>query len=58
MSQVWIRIILFYVSSVLIIGLLVPSNDPRLNLSTGDAASSPFVIAMQDAGIKVRPSTC
>ncbi|KPV76808.1 uncharacterized protein RHOBADRAFT_48082 [Rhodotorula graminis WP1] len=54
--KVWIRIILFYVSSVLIIGLLVPSNDPRLNLSTGDAASSPFVIAIQDAGIKALPS--
>ncbi|BGP45246.1 hypothetical protein JCM10450v2_001063 [Rhodotorula kratochvilovae] len=53
---VWIRIILFYVTSVLIIGLLVSSNDPRLNLSTGDAASSPFVIAIQDAGIKALPS--
>jgi len=42
------------VSSVIVIGLLVPSNDPRLNLSTGDAASSPFVIAIQDAGISVR----
>ncbi|GAA6048096.1 hypothetical protein JCM3770_000189 [Rhodotorula araucariae] len=54
--KVWIRIILFYVTSVLIIGLLVPSNDPRLDLSTGDAASSPFVIAIQDAGIKALPS--
>ncbi|TNY24002.1 amino acid permease [Rhodotorula diobovata] len=54
--KVWIRLLLFYVSSVIVIGLLVPSNDPRLNLSTGDAASSPFVIAIQDAGISALPS--
>ena len=52
--KVWIRIVVFYILSVLIVGLLVPSNDPRLRLSTGTAASSPFVIAISDAGIKVR----
>lgn len=52
--KVWIRIVVFYILSVLIVGLLVPSNDPRLRLSTGTAASSPFVIAISDAGINVR----
>lgn len=38
------------------IGLLVPSNSPSLQLESGNAAASPFVIAMQNAGIKVLPS--
>lgn len=40
----------------LIIGLLVPSNAEGLDLGSGDAASSPFVIAIQNAGIKALPS--
>ena len=40
----------------LIIGLLVPSNNPNLNLSSKNAGSSPFVIAIQRAGIKGLPS--
>lgn len=35
--------------------LSVPSNDPNLLNGTGNAASSPFVIGMQRAGIKVLP---
>lgn len=54
--KVWIRIVLFYIISVLMVGLLVSSQDPRLNLDTGDAASSPYVIAIQDAGIAVSAS--
>ncbi|KAA1468647.1 amino acid permease [Dentipellis sp. KUC8613] len=53
--RVYIRILLFYVCGVIIIGWLVPSNEPRLNLSSGTAAASPFVIAIQNAGIKVLP---
>ena len=49
-------ILLFYIGGTLIIGLLVPSNDPGLNLSSGTAASSPFVIAIKEAGIKSLPS--
>ncbi|BGP00891.1 hypothetical protein NBRC10513v2_001015 [Rhodotorula toruloides] len=55
-KKVWVRIVLFYVCSVTVIGLLVSSADPRLNLSDGTAASSPFVIAVKDAGIKALPS--
>ncbi|GAA5831271.1 hypothetical protein JCM11251_007815 [Rhodosporidiobolus azoricus] len=54
--KVWIRIVIFYILGVWVIGMLVPSDDPRLNLSDGTAASSPFVIAIQDAGISALPS--
>lgn len=48
--------LLQYILGTFIIGLLVSSSDPRLNLDTATAASSPFVIAMTDSGIKVLPS--
>ncbi|KAF9454882.1 hypothetical protein P691DRAFT_799885 [Macrolepiota fuliginosa MF-IS2] len=54
-KRVYIRILLFYIGGTLIIGLLVPSNAKGLNLADGTAASSPFVIAVQSAGIKVLP---
>jgi len=49
-----VRILLFYELSVIFIGLLVRYDDERL-LATGTVASSPFVIAMSDAGIRVLP---
>lgn len=55
-KRVYIRILLFYIGGTLIIGLLVPSNDPGLNLKSGTAAASPFVIAIQRSGIKGLPS--
>ncbi|KAJ6627518.1 amino acid permease/ SLC12A domain-containing protein [Mycena sp. CBHHK59/15] len=54
--RVYIRILLFYIGGVIIIGLLVPYNDPGLNLGSGTAASSPFVIAIKRSGIKSLPS--
>ncbi|KAG2146553.1 amino acid permease [Suillus bovinus] len=53
--RVYIRILLFYIGGTLVIGLLVPSNNPNLSLSSG-AAQSPFVIAIETAGIKSLPS--
>ena len=53
--RVYIRILLFYIGGVTIIGLLVPSNDPGLKLGSGTAAASPFVIAIRRSGIKVLP---
>jgi amino acid transporter len=50
------RVLIFYVISILIVGMLVPFNDPNLGIATGDAQQSPFVIAFQRAGIKVLPS--
>ncbi|OJD35172.1 amino acid permease [Diplodia corticola] len=57
-KQVFWRITLFYIVSLALIGLLVPYNDDRLlnGSSSADAAASPFVIAINNAGIKVLPS--
>ncbi|OCF73198.1 AAT family amino acid transporter [Kwoniella mangroviensis CBS 8886] len=54
--NVYIRIILFYLGGTFVIGLTVPSNDPRLALNAGTALASPFVVAIHTAGIKVLPS--
>jgi len=53
--RVYIRILLFYIGGVTVIGLLVPSNDPGLALANGTAAASPFVIAIKRSGIKTLP---
>ena len=43
--------------SLTIVGCIVPYNDPRLlNGGSSNAAASPFVIAVNNAGIKVVPS--
>ncbi|KAG6817558.1 hypothetical protein H0H87_006935 [Tephrocybe sp. NHM501043] len=49
-------IILFYIGGTAVIGLLVPHTDQTLSLADGTATSSPFVIAIQNAGIKGLPS--
>ena len=49
------RILIFYILGVIITGMLVPYNDPRLLQATGNAAQSPYVIAMQIAGINGLP---
>lgn len=38
--------------SILIVGLIVPSDNPRLLGDSGDPSTSPFVIAIEDAGIR------
>ncbi|KAI0307841.1 amino acid permease [Multifurca ochricompacta] len=53
--RVYIRILLFYIGGVTIIGLLVSSNDSGLALGNGTAAASPFVIAIKRSGIKALP---
>ncbi|RDW61549.1 amino acid transporter-like protein [Coleophoma crateriformis] len=55
-KRIFIRILLFYVLTIFMVGLVVPSNDPNLLQSTGTASQSPFVIAARRAGIKVVPS--
>ncbi|KAF7316516.1 Amino acid permease/ SLC12A domain-containing protein [Mycena indigotica] len=54
--RVFYRILMFYVLGILIVGMLVRSTDSDLLQSTGDAASSPFVLAMKRVGIKSLPS--
>ncbi|GKZ38716.1 hypothetical protein AbraIFM66950_011152 [Aspergillus brasiliensis] len=55
-KRVFMRVTIFYFLAVLIVGMIVPSNDPRLGSESGTAAQSPFVIAASDAGIKAVPS--
>lgn len=55
-KKTFYRVFFFYVLSILIVGMIVPYNSEALSKSTGTAASSPFVIAFQAAGIKVLPS--
>jgi len=57
-KQVFWRITLFYVVSLTLVGLLVPYTDPRLvnSGSSANAKASPFVIAIQNAGISGLPS--
>eukprot|EP00596_Hydrurales_sp_CCMP1899_P010120 CAMPEP_0119048104 /NCGR_PEP_ID=MMETSP1177-20130426/56924_1 /TAXON_ID=2985 /ORGANISM="Ochromonas sp, Strain CCMP1899" /LENGTH=568 /DNA_ID=CAMNT_0007023533 /DNA_START=152 /DNA_END=1855 /DNA_ORIENTATION=- len=52
-KQVVWRIILFYFVSLLIVGFLVPYNNP--DLLGGGVNTSPFVIAITQAGIKGLP---
>ncbi|KAG6897340.1 hypothetical protein C0992_002398 [Termitomyces sp. T32_za158] len=54
--RVYVRICLFYILGTFIIGLLVPYTSDGLDLASGTAASSPFVIAIENAGIKALPS--
>ncbi|KAI0967567.1 amino acid permease/ SLC12A domain-containing protein [Xylaria arbuscula] len=55
-KRVFFRIVIFYVLAIVIVGLLVASNDDRLNDSSSTAAQSPFVIAASAAGIPAIPS--
>lgn len=50
------RLIIFYIGSVLAIGVIVPSNDPALTNGGKGAGSSPFVIGMKNAGIPILDS--
>ncbi|KAF8952299.1 hypothetical protein BGZ46_003523 [Entomortierella lignicola] len=51
--QVFWRILMFYVLTILIIGMCIPYNDPELANSAGDVKSSPFTRVFVQAGIKV-----
>ncbi|OTA07346.1 Amino acid permease [Trichoderma parareesei] len=55
-KKTFYRVLLFYVLSIFIVGLIVPYDDPSLSISTGTAQQSPFVIAFQRSGVKVIPS--
>ncbi|GAA5826360.1 hypothetical protein JCM5353_004730 [Sporobolomyces roseus] len=54
--RVLFRIALFYIAGVFVIGLLVSYDDRALGRADGTALSSPFVIAIDRAGIKALPS--
>lgn len=50
------RLVVFYVLSALAVGVICNSSSPGLLSGTGNAAASPWVIAIQNAGIDVLPS--
>jgi amino acid transporter len=56
-GRVFYRIVIFYILGILMIGMLVAYNDASLLSLQGNntAAASPFVIAIERAGIKVLP---
>ncbi|KAI8713940.1 AA-permease domain-containing protein [Fusarium sp. LHS14.1] len=55
-KKTFYRIFFFYFCSIFIVGLIVPFNDPALQVSTGTAQQSPFVIAFQRSGVSTLPS--
>jgi yeast amino acid transporter len=57
-KQVFWRITIFYILALTLVGLLVQYDDPRLTGgdNDADARASPFVIAIEEAGIQVLPS--
>ncbi|GAA6014319.1 hypothetical protein JCM11491_005037 [Sporobolomyces phaffii] len=52
-KKVAYRILFFYIGGIFLVTVLVPSYEPRLK--SGGTAASPFVIAIQNGGIKVLP---
>jgi yeast amino acid transporter len=56
-KQVFWRITLFYIVALTLVGLLVPYTDENLlGDNSADAKASPFVIAIENAGIEILPS--
>lgn len=55
-KKVIVRILIFYLLSLFLIGLLVPYNDPKLTSNDSYVSSSPFIIAIQNTGVTVLPS--
>lgn len=55
-KSIYVRLVLFYILGVFVITITVASNDERLSLNSGTALASPFVIAIETAGIRVLPS--
>ncbi|KAK2464007.1 hypothetical protein APHAL10511_003951 [Amanita phalloides] len=54
-KRVFYRITIFYILGILMIGMLVAFNNQDLLNGSGTAAQSPFVIAFNNAGVKVLP---
>lgn len=54
-NRVFFRILIFYIGSVIFMGLLVPYNDPAFEDESSFISSSPFVIAIINSGTPVLP---
>ena len=55
-KRVFYRLVVFYVLGIFVISVLVPSDNERLINGGSDASASPFVIAINNAGISALPS--
>ena len=55
-KRVYFRVLVFYIGGIFVLGLLVPSNSPSLNLNSTNPPVSPFVTAFSEVGIKALPS--
>lgn len=56
-KQVFWRIAFFYIISLFVLGLILPSDDPSLLGASGaNTKASPFVLAIQKAGVAGLPS--
>lgn len=55
-QQVVWRIAIFYIVNLFLVGLIVPENSPLYSGQGSESRHSPFVIAIQLAGIKALPS--
>ncbi|WWC72693.1 uncharacterized protein I206_106657 [Kwoniella pini CBS 10737] len=55
-KRVFFRLVFFYIAGIFVISVLVPYTEPDLLNGSGNAAASPFVIAIKNAGIKGLPS--
>ncbi len=55
-KRVIYRVVALYLLTVFVLTLIVPYNDKKIATGSGNAASSPFVIAFQRAGVKAVPS--
>lgn len=53
-KMVSVRVFGIYMSAIVFLSLLIPMNEPRL-FGSSSTAASPFVIALNDAGIKGLP---
>lgn len=55
-KRIFVRVTILMMLTVLFLTMIIPSNNKTITNSTGNASSSPFVVAITNAGIKVLPS--
>ncbi|KAH3686690.1 hypothetical protein WICPIJ_002334 [Wickerhamomyces pijperi] len=54
-KRIFYRVTVLMITTVFLLTLIIPSNNPSIASGTGNAKSSPFVVAMKIAHIRVLP---